>query len=147
MPNIMSPILGPIGLDPSKGYDTAAAGARQAQQQANALSDLQWQRQMAGLQQAQGAANQFQSLFNSVYGGPQGGGMSAMSAQPSGGANMLLPKTPQAPAPSGGGMGGLLQLSPAYQIYQHWTKPVVEGAAHYAAEGAQKAWNGLKGLF
>jgi hypothetical protein len=82
MPNILSPILRPIGLDPSQGYDTAAAGARQAQQQNYALADLQWQRAMAGLQQSQGFTNQLQSLYNSMYGGGGGqaapGGLSAL---------------------------------------------------------------------
>jgi hypothetical protein len=72
MPNPFSPVLRPLGLDPSQGYDTAAAGAKQAQQQLNSLSDLQWQRQMGGLQQATGYVDQLQALYNSLY-GPGGG--------------------------------------------------------------------------
>jgi type II secretory pathway pseudopilin PulG len=73
-----------LGLDPSQGYDTAAAGAKQAQQQANALSQLQWQRQMAGLQGALGYVGNLQSLYNSLYG--PGGGQTAP-----GGGNVIGP--------------------------------------------------------
>lgn len=100
MGNILSPVLRPLGLDPSQGYDTAAAGAREAQNQANQLSDLQWQRQMAGLQQAQGYTNQLQALYNSLYspggGAPAAGGLSAAAMNaPSPGAGMLLPNYQQ----------------------------------------------------
>lgn len=57
------------------GYDKAIAGAQAAQQQANALSALQWQRQMTGLNGALGYVNNMQSLYNSLYGrgsGPAG---------------------------------------------------------------------------
>ncbi len=88
MPNVLSPILAPLGLDPSQGYDTAAAGAKQAQQQANQLSDLQWQRQMQGLGQAQGYTNQLQSLYNSMY--SPGGGQAAAGGMPAGGAMQAM---------------------------------------------------------
>ena len=39
-------------FDPSRGYDTAADAAKQAQDQYRQLAELQWQRQMQGLQQA-----------------------------------------------------------------------------------------------
>lgn len=103
MGNLLSPILRPLGLDPSQGYDTAAAGARQAQGQSNALSDLQWQRQMQGLGQAQQYTGQLQSLYDSMY--SPGGGAPAAGGMPMGppmqgpggapGGDMLLPK--QAP--------------------------------------------------
>ena len=66
----------PSVLDPARGYNTAAQGAAAAQQQANALSDLQWQRQMQGLQQATGYTDQLQGLYNSMY-SPGGGQMAA----------------------------------------------------------------------
>lgn len=118
-------------LNPATGYQTAAAGARQAQGQANSLSDLQWQRQMAGLQQAQGYTNQLQSLYNSLYttghgqaapgglqsfdappmGAPanQGGmGMTLASMQPPGAKPPGAPNTgtPAKGKPSGTGQGG-----------------------------------------
>lgn len=68
-------------LDPARGYNTAAQGATNAQAQANSLSDLQWQRQMGGLQQAQGYTGQLQDLYNSIYGGP-GGATAAGGMQP-----------------------------------------------------------------
>lgn len=82
-----------FGLDPSQGYDTASAGAKQAQAQANALSGLQWQRQMQGLAGAMGSVDALQSLYNSLYSpgggkmaaggrGPQQPGLEAMAAQP-----------------------------------------------------------------
>lgn len=103
MPNPLTPILRPLGLDPSQGADTAAAGARAAQGQANSLSDLQWQRQMGGLQQAQGYAGQLQTLYNSLYGAgngmaaPGGGGLQAMQG-PAPGASMTLPPSSDAKA-------------------------------------------------
>ncbi len=152
MPSPLTPLLRPLGLDPSQGYDTAAAGAKDAQAQANALSDLQWQRQMGGLQQAQGFTNQLQSLYNSMYspggGAPAAGGMpmqpmGAAGAAP--GASMLLPKPASPTQPAGGspGLSSLKQFSPAYQIYEHWTKPLVGGIADLGKD----AWSGIKGLF
>jgi hypothetical protein len=95
-----------FGLDPGAGYDTAAAGARAAQADANALSNLQWQRQMAGLQQAQGYTNQLQSLYNSLYspGGdtPAAGGLGSMGlfsgGQGSADASQMLVGPPTQPA-------------------------------------------------
>ncbi len=96
-----------FGLDPGAGYDTAAKGARAAQTDANNLSNLQWQRQMAGLGEAQGYTNQLQGLYNSMYspggGAPAAGGLGSLGAGPSGGgapaggAGMLLtpPTTPE----------------------------------------------------
>jgi hypothetical protein len=55
-------------LSGKSGLDTAAQGARDAQSQANALSELQWQRQMQGLQQALGMMNPSQSLYDRIYG-------------------------------------------------------------------------------
>lgn len=86
-------------LDPGRGNETLAAAYAQAQQQAAALSDLQWQRQMQGLQGALGHVGQQQSLWNSVYGGPPGG------AAP--GPNLGSPPFTM-PAPGGG------QLRPDY---------------------------------
>ena len=100
-----------LGMDPSAGYSTAAQGAFNAQAQATNLSNLQWQRQMQGLQQATGYTNQMQSLYNSLYGG--GGGQAApggMQAIPQGrggapGSDMLL-----------GPPGGLPPSNPANAV-------------------------------
>lgn len=51
-----------------KGLETAAQGAREAQAQANALSQLQWQRQMQGLQEARGQTQPYLSLYDKIYG-------------------------------------------------------------------------------
>lgn len=93
-----SAIKGSI-LDPGRGNETLAAAYAAAQQQAAALSDLQWQRQMQGLQGALGHVGQQQSLWNSVYGGPPGG------AAP--GPNLGSPPFTM-PAPGGG------QIRPDY---------------------------------
>lgn len=152
MANLLSPLLRPIGLDPSQGFDTAAAGARDAQGQANALSDLQWNRQMQGLGQAQGYTNQLQQLYNSVYspggGQPAAGGMPMQGGPPTGQApqqSMLLPKSAPPSQPAGGspGLSSLLKFSPAYQIYDKWTKPVAGAVGHAASAGL----SALKGLF
>jgi hypothetical protein len=152
MPNFLSSILRPVGLDPSQGYDTAAAGARDAQGQANALSDLQWQRQMQGLGQAQGFTGQLQALYNSMYspggGAPAAGGMQMQpmgGAPPAAGASMLLPqqKPPSTPAGGSPGLSSLLKYSPAYSIYESGVKPVV-GATVGAAKSA---FGALKDIF
>lgn len=74
------PVLQSLGLDPKANADIAVQGAKDAQAQANALSALQWQRQMAGLGQAQGFVNNLQSLYNSIY--SPGGGVPAPGGQP-----------------------------------------------------------------
>lgn len=79
-------------VDPATGYNTAAAGARAAQQQANALSGLQWDRQMQGLGQAQGYVQNMQGLYNSLYGGPGG-------AQAAGGASVPMVNSGLTPPP------------------------------------------------
>lgn len=102
MANFLSPILRPFGLDPTEQYDTAAAGAREAQGQANALSQLQWQRQMQGLQGALGYVNNLQSLYNQIYspggGKPAAGG--APTQGPSPGAMAALSSPPPATPPN-----------------------------------------------
>lgn len=55
-------------LSGKKGLATAAEGARQAQEQANALAQLQWQRQMQGLQEARGQTQPYLSLYDKIYG-------------------------------------------------------------------------------
>jgi hypothetical protein len=55
-------------LTGKKGLDTAAQGARDAQKQAQELSALQWQRQMAGLQEARGQTQPYLSLYDRIYG-------------------------------------------------------------------------------
>lgn len=64
------PILGDT-IDSVSGRDglkTAAEGAKAAQAQAQALADLQWQRQMEGLQRAQMPLNNYRSLYDRIYG-------------------------------------------------------------------------------
>lgn len=55
-------------LSGAKGLETAAEGARKAQEQANALSDLQWQRQMQGLSEARGQTQPYLALLDKMYG-------------------------------------------------------------------------------
>jgi hypothetical protein len=90
-------------LNPARGYDTASGAAKDAQKQANALSSLQWDRQMQGLQHAEGYTNQLQDLYNSLYGGgghPAPGGVptpgygAAPGATGSGSAMQSLPPGP-----------------------------------------------------
>ncbi len=51
-----------------KGLNEAAQGARDAQEQARALAELQWQRQMQGLQEARGQTQPYLSLYDRIYG-------------------------------------------------------------------------------
>ena len=81
MATFLSPVLRPLGIDSSQPGDTAAAGAKEAQGQANSLSQLQWQRQMQGLAGATGYADQLQALYNSLY-SPGGGQMAAGGSAP-----------------------------------------------------------------
>ncbi len=55
-------------LSGKKGLDEAAQGARDAQTQANALAQLQWERQMAGLNEARGQTQPYLSLYDKIYG-------------------------------------------------------------------------------
>lgn len=50
------------------GLETAAKGAKEAQAQANQLAQLQWQRQMQGLQEARGQTQPYLSLYDRIYG-------------------------------------------------------------------------------
>ncbi len=176
MPNVLSPILAPLGLDPSQGYDTAAAGAKQAQQQANQLSDLQWQRQMQGLQQAQGYTNQLQSLYNSIY--SPGGGQAAAGGQtqgmlqsmggpggaggPGGGMGMTLPPPGPPTTPAGGGgnleshRGAMSLLPGASTLYVpgdiksgHYGQALIDltPGAPMIQQGATRAYNKVKSWF
>lgn len=105
-------------VNPSAGYDTAAQGAKNAQAQANQLSALQWNRQMAGLTGALGFTNSLQQLYNSLY-GPGGGraaagGNTPMQAQPAlqpGGANYATPNAP--PKSPLADVGSLMPWDPA----------------------------------
>lgn len=69
-----TPTLGSVAteavndLSGKKGLETAAQGAREAQAQANALAQLQWQRQMQGLQEARGQTQPYLSLYDKIYG-------------------------------------------------------------------------------
>ncbi len=113
MPNILSPVLRPFGLDPSQGFDTASSGVREAQQQANALSDLQWNRQMQGLGQATGYVDQLQGLYNSMYspgGGAMAAGGSGPKAQQMGAGAMATLQPPAAPTQAPGKTGQASKL-------------------------------------
>ena len=133
------------------GYQTAAQAAKDAQTQANALSALQWQRQMQGLQGAMGYVGGLQNLYNSIYGGAGGhaapGGV-AMTPQAIGGPTqaqqMALSAPPQATAPaaSGSGGGSLTDLTKKYLKYD----PTVNTATE-AKKYAGKAYDYVKGLF
>lgn len=133
-----------------RGYDTAAQGARDAQKQANYLSDLQWQRQMQGLQEARGQTQPYLSLYDKIYntqtagraapvgglgvGGPRGGaGMAGMSNMPGGGSGPdpyagrgAVPgggPTPIAPGHSGLSMFDAIRFRDSKPVYA----PVVQG--------------------
>lgn len=80
------------GLTGQKGLETAAAGARDAQKQANALADLQWQRQMMGLQEARGQTQPYLSLYDKIYGTRMAGN--------------VTPVAGLQPPPGSGGPGG-----------------------------------------
>ncbi len=145
MPNPLSPILAPLGLDPSQGYDTAAAGARQAQDQANALSQQQWGRQMQGLGQAQGYTDQLQSLYNSMY-SPGGGQMAAGGRGPQapgimqGAMQSLQPPPPAHGAgPAAGGGNGKILGAPA----QDWGDfvPGLGQASRLATFAQHPSWS------
>ncbi len=86
------------GVAKSPGYDTAAAGAKEAQAYLQQLSQTAWDRQMQGLQGALGSFQGYDALaaqMNPRHGGaPAGGGM------PGGQANPSLP--PPGPGPSKG---------------------------------------------
>lgn len=101
-----------LGLDPRQPYEQAAAGAKEAQAQANALSELQWKRQMMGLQGALGFQNNLQQLYNSIY-SPGGGAPAAGGGAPGGpdmSAMMALSGPPPAPAAQEGpGLGDRLK--------------------------------------
>lgn len=131
-----------LGLDPRQPYEQAAAGAKDAQAQANALSQLQWQRQMMGLQGAMGFQNNLQQLYNSIY--SPGGGVPAAGGGPAGGpdmsAMMALSAPPQQQAPPE------QEKSPLSYL------PIFAGldklSGGKASRGAQSALSGLgKGPF
>lgn len=114
MANFLSGILRPFGLDPSQGYDTAAQGARDASTSADALSALQWQRQMQGLGGALGYVQNLQDLYNSIY--SPGGGKPAAGGGPPPGAptasQMSMMSTPST-NPGTSGMPGATVLTDA----------------------------------
>lgn len=116
MANILGSFLRPLGMDPSQGYDTAAAGARAAQSQANDLSALQWQRQMGGLQGALGYVGGLQQLYNSIYGA--GGGAAAPGGSvvpPPPGAAASAMSTLAKPVPGSGGGNPQSQSAAAFK--------------------------------
>lgn len=78
-------------IDPASPYATLQSALDKASGQAQQLSALQWQRQMAGLSRALGYGQQSQDLFNNIYNkpGPAPGatlpqGLSAPTAQATG---------------------------------------------------------------
>ncbi len=69
-------IGGVTGLAKSPGYDTAAAGAKEAQAYLQQLSQTAWDRQMQGLQGALGSFGSYDALasqMNPRHGGPAQG--------------------------------------------------------------------------
>ena len=127
------------------GLETAARGAKEAQAQANALAQLQWQRQMAGLQEARGQTQPYLSLYDRIYGtqmaghqtpvggmGPGLGGPGAPGADPSGNpspyAGLMRPDGTRGPTervkPTGFGGGALAATSaPAFAPVMRGTPP------------------------
>ena len=57
-------------IHPERPFDAMSRGMEKAAKDAQALADLQWQRQMQGLTQALGFMNHSQGAWNSVYGAP-----------------------------------------------------------------------------
>lgn len=55
---------------PERAYDKLAAGLNDTASKAQALADLQWQRQMQGLSQALGYVNHSQGAYDRVYNSP-----------------------------------------------------------------------------
>lgn len=85
-------------LSGKRGMDTAAQGARDAQRQANELAQLQWQRQMQGLQEARGQTQPYLSLYDKIYGtqmagrpNPVGGAGGGLGMPPPGAAGANHP--------------------------------------------------------
>lgn len=76
-----------------KGAQTAAEGAKQAQQGYGTLSDQQWARSMEGLDKAQGAYTGSNALWQNMYGSPTEGALSSWYQQNQGG---LSPNNPTA---------------------------------------------------
>jgi hypothetical protein len=75
-------------LSGKKGMDTAAQGARDAQTQSRELADLQWQRQMQGLQEARGQTQPYLSLYDRIYGTQMAGNMSPVGGGGGGGGGL-----------------------------------------------------------
>lgn len=89
----------PTSLVKSPGYDTAAAGAKEAQAYLQQLSQVAWDRQMQGLQGALGSFQGYDALSAQLipsHGGPQGGG-----GMPSGGQGPSAPPGPPPTAATG----------------------------------------------
>ena len=59
---------GVLGINPKSGSDTAAGGMAAGAAEARQLSQLEWQRQMQGLDRAHAALNPYRSLYDSIYG-------------------------------------------------------------------------------
>ncbi len=55
---------------PERAYDQMATGLKKTAADAQALADLQWQRQMQGLAQALGYVNHSQGAYDRVYNSP-----------------------------------------------------------------------------
>lgn len=71
------------------GLETAARGAKEAQAQANALAQLQWMRQMQGLQEARGQTQPYLSLYDKIYGTQMAGHVMPVGGIGAGGAGGL----------------------------------------------------------
>lgn len=105
MPSILDslrriPLLGDTIDDVSgrTGLETAAQGAKDAQAQANALSRLQWERQMAGLQEARGQTQPYLSLYDKIYGTQMAGRQAPVTGM---GAGWSGPMPPGSGPPGG----------------------------------------------
>lgn len=70
---VLSGGLSALGLNPADAYKQASADVKQAAQRAEQFADLQWLRQMQGLQQAQGSTAGYRSLMDQIYGTNMGG--------------------------------------------------------------------------
>jgi len=101
----------------SRGYNTAAGGARQASDWARQFSDEQWRRQMEGLQGAQGAMTPSNAAWMQLYGNmtpSQPGAMEEWYAQ------------------NGGKYGDPTQTSAALDSYRQYMGQPMQAQGAYA---------------
>lgn len=70
VPKVLDAVGGGLGinLNPQKPYDDLARVIQDAAGQTRQFSDLQWQRQMEGLNRALGATQNYRNTYDKIYG-------------------------------------------------------------------------------